>query len=113
MLINIFRDNKQYEFTYIGRLPENVLFKNIRHVKPTHGKPLAKELAAHDLYITASIEEAGANHVLEGVASGLPIIYHRLGGSIVEYCAPYGLEYDSFDECLDNIQTIVCKLYSI
>ena len=68
---------------------------------------MSKELCSHDIYITASIEEAGANHVLEAMASGLPVVYHEAGGSIVDYCKDYGLSFASFEELLAGIGNIV------
>jgi len=84
-----------FKFTYIGRLPEGLKFKNSSHIKPLSGPALAKELSSHDIYLTASKEEAGANHVLEAMACGLPVVYHDKGGSINEYVGNRGLSFDS------------------
>ena len=59
---------------------------------------LSEELSRHDVYVTASRQEAGANHVLEAMASGLPVLYHAEGGSIVEYCKGKGISYNTFEE---------------
>lgn len=84
-----------FKFTYIGRLPAGLKFKNASHIKPLSGPALAKELSSHDIYLTASKEEAGANHVLEAMACGLPVVYHDKGGSINEYVGNRGLSFDS------------------
>jgi len=94
----------EFEFTYVGRLPDDIKLSNY---KPPMGAQLvAKELQKNDIYITASIEEAGANHVLEALAAGLPVVYHKDGGSINNYCHKYGEEYTSFEDMLKNIRRV-------
>ena len=66
-----------------------------------------KNLPNYDVYLTASREEAGANHVLEAMAAGLPVVYHDEGGSIPEYCKEYSnfnfSMVDELPEIFDNI----------
>ena len=69
-------------------------------------------LSDSDIYITASEEEAGANHVLEALAAGLPIAYHKNGGSINDYCESYGKEYDSIKSLFEAVEEI-SKKYKI
>ena len=92
-----FLDNmlsQNIQFTFIGRLPEGFKLNNCCHISATgDNEKLSKTLASHDIYLTASEEEAGANHVLEALAAGLPIVYHDNGGSINEYCYSYGLTF--------------------
>ena len=70
-------------------------------------------LSAGNVYLTASKEEAGANHVLEAMAAGLPVLYHANGGSIINYCKNYGLEYDSYNTLLVQLENVYknYKLY--
>ncbi|MBF0189820.1 MAG: hypothetical protein HQL99_01565 [Magnetococcales bacterium] len=84
--------SERVQFTYIGPLPEGVTLKHGRHVPPVTGSALVEALREHDLYITASLCEAGPNHVLEGALCGLPLLY-RESGSMREYCAGFGLPY--------------------
>ena len=100
--------NKEYSFTYIGRLPEKMNFDNIKHI-PALGdnKKIGRLLSENSIYLTASEEEAGANHVLEAMAAGLPVVYHAHGGSIPEYCSGYGVEYNDFNELLQAMKSIV------
>ena len=91
------------DFTYIGRLPDDFRYKNINYVTPKDVEFLSKHLPEYDVYLTASREEAGANHVLEAMAAGLPVIYHADGGSIPEYCREYSnYQFNSWEE-LPNI----------
>lgn len=96
-----------FELTYIGRTPEDFNSKNIKSITPKDAEFLCRELPKHDIYFTASIEEAGANHVLEGMAAGLPVIYHSLGGSIPEYCDGYGESFSSNHELGKKIKEII------
>ena len=99
--------DENIKFTFVGRLPEGFYFKNCTHIKPTGDNDyLAKELSESDIYLTASEEEAGANHVLEALAAGLPIVYHNNGGSINNYCHKYGLEYSDFDGLKNKIKEL-------
>ena len=85
-------------FCFIGRKPENVILTN--YVLPQDIDGLISLLPKHDIYITASKHEAGANHVLEAMALGLPVLYHKDGGSINEYCKDFGIQYENFEELI-------------
>ena len=104
-----FDELEDFEFTYIGRTPADTKFKN--HIEPMSAVELAVELPKHDVYLTASMEEAGANHVLEALAVGLPVVYSNTGGSIVEYCAPYGVNFDGWDlqEAKSGVERIAAE----
>ena len=92
-------DYLNVEFTYIGRMCfQTEGGKNFKHMQPLTKHELDKELRNHDFYLTASEEEAGANHVLEAVACNLPIFYTTEGGSIPEYCYGKGIPYSSYEE---------------
>lgn len=87
----------KFHFTFIGRpcfSPNE--FVNV--VPPQPKDKLKELLKQHDWYLTASQEEAGANHVLEAMACNLPVLYHRGGGSIPEYCKGKGIMFDEIDE---------------
>ena len=98
-------DTKEFEFCYIGRKPDQIKFEN--HIKPVSADVLADMLPHYDIYLTASEEEAGANHVLEGLAAGLPVVYKNTGGSIVEYCRGFGESYGDFSSMLSSLRTVV------
>jgi len=94
-------------FTYIGRLPDGFKFENTVHLPPMSKEELCKELPNHDLYFTASKLEAGANHVLEAMICGLPVIYTSEGGSIPEYCKGFGIEFDKKEDVIPSILSLV------
>jgi glycosyltransferase involved in cell wall biosynthesis len=101
MLDEYCKSKPDVEFTFVGRKPDNVLLTN--HVPPLDTNGLIKELPRHNVYLTASKQEAGANHVLEAMALGLPVLYHKDGGSINEYCEGRGISYDNLDSLIDVI----------
>ena len=89
---------------------QNQNFLNLektKKIKPIDSIGLSRELPEYDIYLTASLEEAGANHVLEAMAAGLPIIYHKDGGSIPEYCKDYGLEFSSYEDLNKKIDIMI------
>jgi len=97
---------KQYEFTYIGNVPDGFAFKNARHIAPLHGPNLSAEIKKHHIYLTASRHEPGGNHQNEGGNCGLPILYIN-SGCMPEYCEGYGIMYDPSDffDRLEEIRT--------
>lgn len=90
------------EFTFIGRHPEGTIFD--RQLDPLDIEGLVSEIPKHNVYVTASKLEAGANHVLEAISLGLPVLYHKDGGSINEYCLNYGMQYDNFDQLINILK---------
>lgn len=99
-----------HTFTFIGRSDSNAL----RIHDPVSANDLSIMLPKHDVYVSASIEEAGANHVLEAIACGLPVMYHTEGGSIPEYCSNYGVHFDGtltdFVSAIDHLRVAFSKI---
>tara|TARA_R110001583_G_scaffold16272_13_gene66727 strand:- start:9541 stop:10449 length:909 start_codon:yes stop_codon:yes gene_type:complete len=93
-------------FTYIGRYPSSAKTAGINLIDPKDIDFLSKEIPMHDIYLTASKLEAGANHVLEALAAGLPVIYREGGGSIDEYCKDYGERYSDFNSLVSAIEKV-------
>ena len=93
-----------YEFNFIGRLPDGFKFKNVNLIEPLSGLDLAQELKNNHLYITGSINEPSGNHHIEAAQCGLPLMYIDSGG-IGEYCENFGLEY--------NLENLEEKLYEL
>jgi hypothetical protein len=92
------QNTKDYKFTFIGRKPAHINIQN--YIPPQDVAGLVNLISDNNLYVTASKKEAGANHVLEAIALGLPVLYHKEGGSINEYCENYGLQYQDDDDLL-------------
>lgn len=93
---------KKFSFTYIGNLPKNVTFKNSKYIKPLNGKKLADELRKHDIYLTASLNEPGGMHHIEGASCGLPLLF-RNSGSLPEYCSGFGIQFESQKDFLKKL----------
>lgn len=80
-------------FTYIGNLPPGFRFSNARYLPPMSGHELAKELASHHVYVTASVNEPAGMHHIEGALCGLPVLFRR-SGALPEYCEGFGIGFD-------------------
>tara|TARA_R100001082_G_C4353964_1_gene155896 strand:+ start:384 stop:1304 length:921 start_codon:yes stop_codon:yes gene_type:complete len=102
-------NNDKFSFTYIGRIPKGLRFKSSSYIEPQDKEFLIKALPQYDIYLTASEEEAGANHVLEAMAAGLPVLYRDNGGSINEYCKNYGMPYHNIEELIENLSILVAN----
>jgi len=94
------------QFTFIGRTPNNFDTSLMSHIEPQDDDSLARLIPENHVYLTASIEEAGANHVVEAVACGLPIIYHENGGSIPEYVSEYGISFWDNESLLGSVASM-------
>jgi hypothetical protein len=111
------KNNPSIEFTYIGRYNHDYSSDGINIIDPKNSKELAKLLPEFDVYLTASELEAGANHVLEAIAAGLPVIFRSGGGSIDEYCFNFGVEFNNASDlelalfsCVDNYKILKRKI---
>jgi len=97
-------ESGEFEFHYIGQVPRGCSFTN--QSSPMSVQDLVTCLPDYDMYLTASEEEAGANHVLESLAVGLPVVYKDTGGSIPEYCIHGGLGYSDFSGMIDSLRAV-------
>lgn len=86
------------EFTFIGNYNQDYKPKNIKLVPPVDRKELGNLLRKQDIYVTASVNEPGGMHYLEGLASGLPILCREGGGGINEVGEKYGKNYKSVED---------------
>ena len=96
-----------FDFTYVGRSSSKL---ESRTISPLDVDGLISELPRHDIYVSASQYEAGANHILEAMACGLPVIYSSQGGSIPEYCDGRGIEFTTYEELIAAIERVSCNL---
>jgi hypothetical protein len=95
---------RPFHFTYIGRLPKAMRFRSATCLPPLPPHDVANELRQHHMYLTASLNEAGAYHANEGASCGLPLLY-RDSGCLPEYCGGFGLSFrtESFEEKLQHM----------
>jgi glycosyltransferase involved in cell wall biosynthesis len=58
-----------------------------------------------NVYVTASRYEPCGNHYIEGVACGLPLLYHSDGGGVTSM-RDFGLAYKDFDDFKVQLENI-------
>lgn len=99
-------ENGGIEFTYCGRWPKELGgLKNSKHIQPLdHSEDIAELITESDIYLTASLSEPSGNHAIEAKFTGLPILYHSMGGGIVEYCRDFGTPYSNLDGLIKAIE---------
>lgn len=99
-------------FTFMGRdVSYNKYFKNCRWVRACPYESVAEELRNNNLYVTASYQEPGANHVIEALSCGLPV--HVIGhnsGSCEEYSKNRGFVHKDADDFLKFVTKFCRKL---
>jgi len=83
------------ELWVIGNWPEDLRWQAARTFAPSRGRELAALLRRCHGYVTASRWEPCGMHHVEGAQCGLPLLYHRDGGGIVEAGERYGLGFDT------------------
>lgn len=72
-------DWDRYSFTYVGNTQEE--FERITVVPPLPSRELAELLRAHDVFVTATENDAYSNALVEALSCGLPAVYLDSGGS--------------------------------
>ncbi|HZT15320.1 MAG TPA: glycosyltransferase [Gaiellaceae bacterium] len=72
-------DPSRYELTFVGNA--GVAFDRATHIPPVGSAELADLLRAHDVYFTATANDAYSNSLVEALSCGLPAIYLDSGGS--------------------------------
>ena len=83
------------ELWVIGRWPAAMKWETARLVGPLTGHRLADQLRQCHAYLTASLWEPGAMHVVEAAQCGLPVAYHEDGGGTVEVARHFGIPFSS------------------
>ncbi|MTI11403.1 glycosyltransferase [Curvivirga aplysinae] len=92
------------KFTFAGRRPEGLEFKNIKTYPPQNHKKLANLYRSHHALLFLGREETCSNTILEGINCGLPIIFHNSGAS-PETAGPYGTVFgNDIFSCIETIQ---------
>jgi len=98
----------EYEYTFAGRT--KIQFKNIHHQSPVNSFLLAGLLRNHDIYITASKNDACSNSLIEALACGLPAIFLNSGGN-PEIVGKGGIGFDHPEE-IPQMLSLLIKKYS-
>ena len=104
--LNLEEYKDMFSLTFIGNYNPRYIPKNIKIIPPTQGEELCKLLNAHDIYLTASINEPCGMHFIEGLSCGLPVLYDTKGGGIVETAKKYGFGFSNMNELLDGLKLI-------
>ncbi|MFA5014473.1 MAG: glycosyltransferase [Actinomycetota bacterium] len=100
--------NLKIEFSYIGKIPDDVKPEGIKIILPLSGKELADELKSNHIYVTGSMNEPAGMHHIEGAMCGLPLIY-RNSGALPEYCEGFGVMFESVNDFEDKLKEIIEK----
>jgi glycosyltransferase involved in cell wall biosynthesis len=99
-------DPERYELTFAGRTP--VPLPGARVVPPLDSRRLGELLREHDVYVAASLHESCSNALLEGLASGLPVLYARSGGH-PELVGEAGFPFDRAEELPELLERLVVE----
>lgn len=93
-------DWSKFEMTFIGNSP--VRFSNIITLSPLPPRELADVLRQHDLFITATEDDACSNALLEALACGLPAVAFGSGAN-AELVGKGGIVFHSIYEVIPAI----------
>lgn len=99
-------DGIKIDFTYIGRIPDNIRFKRTRVIPPLSGKKLSVEIKKNHIYITGSLNEPAGMHHIEGAMCGLPLLY-RDSGALPEYCNGFGIMFEGLSDFKEKLGKII------
>lgn len=97
-------DLSRYEITFVGNTQES--FERIRHLPPAPSHELADLLRQHDVFLTATENDAYSNALVEALSCGLPAVYLDSGGS-AEAVKGGGFAFavrDEIPELLDRLR---------
>lgn len=100
--------NLKIEFSYIGKIPDDVKLGGIKMIPPLSGKELADELKSNHIYVTGSINEPAGMHHIEGAMCGLPLLY-RNSGALPEYCEGFGVMFEGTGDFEDKLKEMIEK----
>lgn len=103
-IYEVARANPDVSFHLCGRYPDAPALANL-HARGVLGRTdLAAVLRSCHVLLTFSQNEACPNHVLEGMASGLPVLYHDSGaaGELVRTCGA-AVSVETFRRRLDEV----------
>lgn len=99
-------DWSRYDFTFVGRTDSH--FEKIRVHRAVGSRVLADLLRAHDIYLTASVNDPCSNALIEALACGLPSLYADSGGH-PEIVGEAGFSFHSVDEIPALLERLVSE----
>ena len=94
---------KDCELWIVGRWPSEIVWRSAKTFPSCSGKRLGDLLRRCHLYVSASQHEPGAMHVVEGLQSGLPLVYTADSGGTVEMGERFGVLME--EDVVGAIQT--------
>jgi len=95
-----------FELIFVGNYNKSYSPKNVKLISPKNGKELGDILRQSDIYLTATQNEPGGAHYLEGLSCGLPILFYKNGGGVKEICEPCGEEFIDIDDFFVKLELI-------
>jgi glycosyltransferase involved in cell wall biosynthesis len=98
-------DFSKYSFTFVGNIPSNFKFKNIKYLKPLPTKELAVQLKDSDIFITASKNDPCSNSLIEALSCGLPSVGFN-GGGHPELIQKGGETFNDVQDAIQKIEKI-------
>ena len=96
----------RFEYTFVGNIPVDLEFENIKYVPPVPSQELANELKTSDVYIIASKNDPCSNALIEALACGLPALYLNDGGH-TELVGYGGLGFNTKEDILPQLERLV------
>lgn len=99
-------DWSRYDFTFVGCTGAD--FERIRMHRPVGSQALADLLRAHDIYVTASLNDPCSNALIEALACGLPSLYADSGGH-PEIVGEAGFAFRSAEEIPTLLERLVME----
>lgn len=94
----------RFEYTFVGRA--TAPFDRIRHVPPVPPEELAELLRQHDVFVTATENDAYSNALVEALSCGLPAVYLDSGGS-AEAVKDAGFAFTSREQIPELLERLV------
>ena len=99
-------DFERFNYTYIGKIPKNFKFKNIKHFEPMNKNNLSKYIQNCDIFISAVKIDAASNSITEALTCGLPVLYLDSGGN-KEIVKDGGIAFNDINNIINKLDILV------
>jgi glycosyltransferase involved in cell wall biosynthesis len=97
-------DWSRYELTFVGN--SSTPFERIRHIPALPSVELAALLREHDIFVSATEDDAYSNALVEALSCGLPALYLDSGGS-AEAVKGGGLAFTEREQIPELLERLV------